>query len=75
MHEITVHELFSIDKKINGSDLMHKFGVMVNKICTICCKEATFTTFRLKNQLQRTVLLLTTPHHPINFVLEKKKKE
>ena len=32
MHEITVHELFSLDKKINDSDLAHKFGVMTNKI-------------------------------------------
>jgi len=37
-------------------------------------KKAASTTTRVKNQLQRTVLLLTTPHHPINFVLEKKRK-
>lgn len=75
MHEITVHELLSLDKKINDSDLAHKFGVMTNKILYSAKKKAAFTTTRVKNQLQRTVLLLTTPHHPINFVLEKKKKE
>ena len=32
MHKITVHELFSLHKKINDSDLGHKFEVMTNKI-------------------------------------------
>jgi len=32
MHKITVHELFSLHNKINDSDLVHKFGVMTNKI-------------------------------------------
>ena len=74
MHEITVHELFSLDKKINDSDLAHKFGVMTNKILYSAKKKLPLQQLELRINFKELFCYLQ-PHIIQSILFWKRKRK